>query len=70
MKVAVQHAQAQARVLLWLPQVVDFQWHPTDKFTMVSVSEHDVGGSLQIWRINDLIYLPADEAIRELEAHR
>lgn len=28
------------------------------------------GGALQIWRINDLLYMPEQEALAELEAHR
>ncbi len=28
------------------------------------------GGTLQIWRVNDLIYRPEDEVIEEIEAHR
>ncbi|KAK9814957.1 hypothetical protein WJX73_003132 [Symbiochloris irregularis] len=51
-------------------QVVDFQWHPSDHFTMVSVSEHDAGGTLQLWRINDLITMPEEQALAELEKHR
>ena len=50
--------------------MVDFQWHPTDPFTMVSVSEHDAGGTLQLWRINDLIYMTEEEALDELDKHR
>ena len=29
-------------------QVVDFQWHPVDPFTMVSVSDAGEGGTLQV----------------------
>ena len=29
-------------------QVVDFQWHPGDPFTMVSVSDGGDGGTLQV----------------------
>ena len=29
-------------------QVVDFQWHPSDPFTMVSVSDAGEGGTLQV----------------------
>ena len=50
-------------------QVVDFQWHASDPYTMVSVSDDNEGGTLQIWRVNDLIYMPEDQALRELEAH-
>ncbi|EIE23954.1 WD40 repeat-like protein [Coccomyxa subellipsoidea C-169] len=51
-------------------QVVDFQWHPTDPYTMVSVSDAGAGGTLQVWRISDLIWRPIDEVLRELEEHR
>ena len=68
------HAQMLVSALMLMmrlsAQVVDFQWHPTDKFTMVSVSEHDAGGTLQLWRICDLITMTEEEAMRELEKHR
>ena len=51
-------------------QVADFQWHPTDPFTMVSVTDDNAGGTMQLWRINDLIYRPEAEAVAELERHR
>ncbi len=28
------------------------------------------GGTLQIWRITDLLYMPEQQAMAELEAHR
>lgn len=28
------------------------------------------GGTLQLWRISDLLYRPEDEVVAELEAHR
>lgn len=28
------------------------------------------GGTLQIWRITDMLYMPEQEAMAELEAHR
>ena len=49
---------------------MDFQWHPTDKFAMMSVSEHDAGGTLQLWRVNDLVTMSEEDAMRELETHR
>lgn len=54
--------------------VVDFQWNPMEPWTMLSVSD-DVsadsgGGTLQMWRINDLIYRPENEVLQELEQHR
>jgi vacuolar-type H+-ATPase subunit H len=54
--------------------VVDFQWDPEDPWTLISVSD-DVqselgGGTLQIWRVNDMIYRPEAEVLAELEQHR
>ena len=51
-------------------QVVDFQWHAADPYTMVSVSESGEGGTLQVWRIADMIWRPIDEVLAELEQHR
>ncbi len=51
-------------------QVVDFQWHGGDPYTMVSVSESGEGGTLQVWRISDMIWRPIDEVLAELEQHR
>ena len=55
-------------------QVVDFQWNPHDPWTFMSVSD-DVsdelgGGTLQLWRVNDLIYRDEAEVLAELEKHR
>mmetsp|Transcript_12527 Transcript_12527/g.35394 ORF Transcript_12527/g.35394 Transcript_12527/m.35394 type:complete len:451 (-) Transcript_12527:1274-2626(-) len=53
--------------------VVDFQWNPSDPWTMMSMSddaESGGGGTMQIWRINDMIYRPEEEVLRELEQHR
>ncbi|XP_024959239.1 WD-40 repeat-containing protein MSI4-like [Cynara cardunculus var. scolymus] len=52
-------------------KVVDFHWNVYDPWTVVSVSD-DVettsgGGTLQIWRMSDLIYRPRDEVLTELE---
>lgn len=52
-------------------KVVDFHWNAYDPWTVVSVSD-DVecssgGGTLQIWRMSDLIYRPRDEVLSELE---
>ena len=41
-------------------QVVDFQWHPEDPYTMMSVSEEEAGGALQLWRICDLVTKPGE----------
>ncbi|KAG2502120.1 hypothetical protein HYH03_000612 [Edaphochlamys debaryana] len=59
-----------------LGRVTDFQWHPVEQWTIISVSDNsgvtDEGsdGSLQVWRIMDLIYRPYSEAVAELEQHR
>ena len=50
--------------------MVDFQWHAGDPYTMVSVSESGEGGTLQVWRISDMIWRPIDEVLAELEQHR
>ncbi|KAK9838348.1 hypothetical protein WJX81_006464 [Elliptochloris bilobata] len=53
--------------------VADFQWvpgEPADPFTMASVSDNGVGGTLQLWRINDMIWRPEDVVLAELEEHR
>lgn len=50
--------------------VADFQWHPSDPFTMVSVTDDNAGGTMHMWRINDLIYRPEDEVIKELEQYK
>ncbi|DBA66351.1 TPA: hypothetical protein ACH3X2_002340 [Trebouxia sp. C0005] len=54
--------------------VVDFQWNPHDPWTFMSVSD-DVsdelgGGTLQLWRVNDLIYRDEAEVLAELDKHR
>ena len=54
-------------------QVADFQWVPSDPpdpFAMASVSDNGVGGTLQLWRINDMIWRPEDEVLAEMEEHR
>lgn len=52
-------------------KVVDFHWNAYDPWTIVSVSDDcqstGGGGTLQIWRINDLIYRPEEEVLEELE---
>ncbi len=55
-------------------QVVDFQWNPHDPWTFMSVSD-DVsdelgGGTLQLWRVMDLIYRDEVEVLAELDKHR
>mmetsp|Transcript_32664 Transcript_32664/g.45343 ORF Transcript_32664/g.45343 Transcript_32664/m.45343 type:complete len:628 (+) Transcript_32664:100-1983(+) len=57
-------------------QVVDFHWNPLDPWTCLSVSDDSSessgsgGGTLQLWRVNDLIYRPEKEVLAELEQHR
>jgi histone-binding protein RBBP4 len=51
-------------------QVSDLQWNPLDPWTIASVSSGDGGNTLQIWRMNDLIYRPEEEALAELEKHK
>ncbi|KAF9662426.1 hypothetical protein SADUNF_Sadunf18G0052000 [Salix dunnii] len=52
-------------------KVVDFHWNASDPWTVVSVSDDcdttGGGGTLQIWRMSDLIYRPEDEVLAELE---
>jgi hypothetical protein len=37
---------------------------------MVSVTDDNAGGTMHMWRINDLIYRPEDEVIKELEQYK
>ncbi|KAL9169712.1 hypothetical protein ABFS82_04G096600 [Erythranthe guttata] len=52
-------------------KVVDFHWNSADPWTIVSVSEDGEktggGGTLQIWRMIDLIYRSEEEVIEELD---
>ncbi|ESQ54268.1 hypothetical protein EUTSA_v10025026mg [Eutrema salsugineum] len=52
-------------------KVVDFHWNALDPWTIVSVSDNREsdggGGTLQIWRMSDLIYRPVDKLLTELE---
>nr|KAJ0190566.1 hypothetical protein LSAT_V11C800392400 [Lactuca sativa] len=52
-------------------KVVDFHWNSHDPWTIVSVSDDGEstggGGTLQIWRMIDLIHRPQEEVINELE---
>ncbi|KAJ0090077.1 hypothetical protein Patl1_13473 [Pistacia atlantica] len=54
-----------------LDKVVDFHWNASDPWTVVSVSDDcdttGGGGTLQIWRMSDLIYRPEEEVLAELE---
>lgn len=52
-------------------KVVDFNWNSEDPWTVVSVSDDcestGGGGTLQLWRMSDLIYRPQEEVLDELE---
>ncbi|XP_017977982.1 PREDICTED: WD-40 repeat-containing protein MSI4 isoform X2 [Theobroma cacao] len=52
-------------------KVVDFHWNASDPWTIVSVSDDcestNGGGTLQMWRMIDLIYRPAEEVLAELD---
>lgn len=52
-------------------KVVDFHWNVSDPWTIVSVSDDGEstggGGTLQIWRMIDLIYRPEEEVLAELD---
>ncbi|XP_010906367.1 WD-40 repeat-containing protein MSI4 [Elaeis guineensis] len=52
-------------------KVVDFHWNACDPWTIVSVSDDGEstggGGTLQIWRMSDLLYRPEAEVLAELE---
>ncbi|PSS01977.1 WD-40 repeat-containing protein [Actinidia chinensis var. chinensis] len=54
-------------------KVVDFHWNAADPWTIVSVSDDcetsGGGGTLQIWRMSDLIYRPEEEVLAELEKY-
>ncbi|KAG6543059.1 hypothetical protein Mapa_015555 [Marchantia paleacea] len=51
-------------------KVVDFHWDSCDPWTVLSVSDDcdtpNGGGTLQIWRMNDMIYRPEDEVLAEV----
>ncbi|KAI5665461.1 hypothetical protein M9H77_15314 [Catharanthus roseus] len=52
-------------------KVVDFHWNASDPWTIVSVSDDGEstggGGTLQIWRMIDLIYRPEEDVLEELD---
>lgn len=54
--------------------VVDFHWNPAEPFTLMSVADESSlekgGGTLQLWRISDLITRTEEEVLAELEPHR
>lgn len=60
-----------------LGEVRDFQWNPHDPWVIMSCHETlcDDGcaaddGGVQVWRINDLIHKPREQALKELNEHR
>jgi histone-binding protein RBBP4 len=50
--------------------VWDIQWNPYDSWTACSTSVGDFQNTLQLWRVNDLIYRDEEECVRELQQHR
>ncbi|KAL3829984.1 hypothetical protein ACJIZ3_018786 [Penstemon smallii] len=52
-------------------KVVDFHWNASDPWTIVSVSDDGEcsggGGTLQLWRMTDLVYRPKDDVLAELQ---
>uniref|UniRef100_A0A7N0UZX9 Histone-binding protein RBBP4-like N-terminal domain-containing protein n=1 Tax=Kalanchoe fedtschenkoi TaxID=63787 RepID=A0A7N0UZX9_KALFE len=52
-------------------KVGEFHWNTHDPWTIVSISNddenHGGGGTLQIWRMIDLIYRPEEEVLAELD---
>lgn len=55
-------------------KVVDFHFNSSDPWTIVSVSDDcestNGGGTLQIWRMLDLLYKPEEEALADLEKYK
>lgn len=53
--------------------VVDFCWDPAEPWTLMSASvdvNSSGGGTLQLWRVSDLVYRTDDEVMTELEAYK
>ena len=51
--------------------VVDFHWSPAVPWTCVSVSDNPTGGgTIQVWRMSDLLHRPEADVLEELEKHR
>ncbi|KAH0652048.1 hypothetical protein KY290_032707 [Solanum tuberosum] len=52
-------------------KIVDFHWNACDPWTIVSVSDDAEtsggGGTLQIWRMIDMLYRPKDEVLAEMQ---
>ncbi|XP_019436497.1 PREDICTED: WD-40 repeat-containing protein MSI4-like [Lupinus angustifolius] len=55
-------------------KVVDFHWNASDPWTITSVSDDcgstGGGGTLQIWRMIDLLYRPEEEVVAELDRYK
>eukprot|EP00890_Picochlorum_soloecismus_P001888 jgi/Picsp_1/26/NSC_00026-R1_wd repeat protein len=53
--------------------VVDFCWNPDDPWMLMSASvdaSSGGGGTLQLWRVSDLIYRKEEEVLAELEPYK
>lgn len=50
--------------------VWDISWNPYEPWTVLSTSVGELQNTLQMWRMNDLIYRPVEECIDELMKHR
>ncbi|CAN4084801.1 unnamed protein product [Withania somnifera] len=52
-------------------KIVDFHWNASDPWTIVSVSDDletsGGGGTLQIWRMIDMLYRPEEEVLIEMQ---
>ncbi|XP_022844464.1 WD-40 repeat-containing protein MSI4-like isoform X1 [Olea europaea var. sylvestris] len=49
-------------------RVVEFHWNASDPWTMMSLSGEKTGrgGTLQIWRVMDMLYRPEEDVLAEL----
>ena len=53
--------------------VVDFCWNPDDPWMLMSASvdtSSSGGGTLQLWRVSDLIFRKEEEVLAELEPYK
>ncbi|CAI7907611.1 unnamed protein product [Closterium sp. NIES-54] len=54
-------------------RVIEFQWAPKDPWTFASVSSNvnkrRGGGTLQMWRVLDLVYRPAKDVVIDLNRY-
>lgn len=52
--------------------VVYLDWNPCDQWTIASISDESAvqvgGGTLQIWRLSDLVTIPIEDLAAELES--